>query len=89
MIFGISGDSDDDHEDIFAAANSARKAASTHPSIYLLSQVLLPQVSSNCSYLFVDLACSGKFWKKMEHIFAAVNSDDMQYMKDQVIVQIL
>ncbi|CAA7061087.1 unnamed protein product [Microthlaspi erraticum] len=54
----ITGDSDDDREDIFAAANSARKAA--------------------------NLACSGKFWKKMDHIFAAVNADDMQNMKDQL-----
>ncbi|CAN8252580.1 unnamed protein product [Cochlearia groenlandica] len=54
----ITGESDDDHEDIFAAANSARKAA--------------------------NLACSGKFWKKMDHIFAAVNADDMQNIKDQL-----
>ncbi|CAL9231164.1 unnamed protein product [Arabidopsis halleri] len=54
----ITGESDDDREDIFAAANSARKAA--------------------------DLACSGKFWKKMDHFFAAVNADDMQSMKDQL-----
>ncbi|XP_010421036.1 PREDICTED: uncharacterized protein LOC104706533 isoform X3 [Camelina sativa] len=54
----ITGESDDDREDIFAAANSARKAA--------------------------NLACSGKFWKKMDHIFAAVNADDMQNMKDQL-----
>ncbi|KAG7556087.1 hypothetical protein ISN44_As11g021590 [Arabidopsis suecica] len=55
----ITGESDDDREDIFAAANSARKAA--------------------------NLACSGKFWKKMDPIFAAVNADDMQNMKDQLI----
>ncbi|VVB16831.1 unnamed protein product [Arabis nemorensis] len=54
----ITGESDDDREDIFAAANSARKAA--------------------------NLACSGKFWKKMDHIFAAINADDMQNMKDQL-----
>ncbi|XP_024012705.1 uncharacterized protein LOC18018268 isoform X3 [Eutrema salsugineum] len=54
----ITGESDDDREDIFAAANSARKAA--------------------------NLACSGKFWKKMDHIFAAVNADDMQNIKDQL-----
>ncbi|CDY65613.1 BnaCnng47970D [Brassica napus] len=54
----ITGESDDDREDIFAAANSARKAA--------------------------NLACSGKFWKKMDHIFAAINADDMQNIKDQL-----
>ncbi|KAF3569635.1 hypothetical protein DY000_02018214 [Brassica cretica] len=54
----ITGESDDDREDIFAAANSARKAA--------------------------NLACSGKFWKKMDHIFAAINTDDMQNIKDQL-----
>lgn len=43
---------------------------------------------SNHTYFFVDLACSGKFWKKMDHIFAAVNADDMQNMKDQVIIKI-
>ncbi|WZY80932.1 hypothetical protein YC2023_027316 [Brassica napus] len=60
----ITGESDDDREDIFAAANSARKAASTHLSTYL--------------------ACSGKFWKKMDHIFAAITADDMQNIKDQL-----
>ncbi|XP_019058252.1 PREDICTED: uncharacterized protein LOC104814789 isoform X3 [Tarenaya hassleriana] len=55
----VTGESDDDCEDLFAAANSARKAAADH-------------------------ACSGKFWKKMEYIFASVSSDDMQYMKDQL-----
>ncbi|XP_013611725.1 PREDICTED: uncharacterized protein LOC106318340 isoform X1 [Brassica oleracea var. oleracea] len=54
----ITGESDDDREDIFAAANSTRKAA--------------------------NLACSGKFWKKMDHIFAAINTDDMQNIKDQL-----
>ncbi|KAG2333529.1 hypothetical protein Bca4012_016866 [Brassica carinata] len=54
----ITGESDDDREDIFAAANSARKAA--------------------------NLACSGKFWKKMDHIFAAINADDMQNIKEQL-----
>ncbi|CAH2072168.1 unnamed protein product [Thlaspi arvense] len=54
----ITGESDDDREDIFAAANSARKAA--------------------------NLACSGKFWKKMDHIFSAVSTDDMQNIKDQL-----
>ncbi|KAJ4883648.1 Uncharacterized protein Rs2_33741 [Raphanus sativus] len=54
----ITGESDDDREDIFAAANSARKAA--------------------------NLACSGKFWKKMDHIFAAINADDMQNINDQL-----
>ncbi|CAH8282325.1 unnamed protein product [Eruca vesicaria subsp. sativa] len=54
----ITGASDDDREDIFAAANSARKAA--------------------------NLACSGNFWKKMDHIFAAINADDMQNVKDQL-----
>lgn len=44
---------------------------------------------SNCKYLSVDLACSGKFWKKMDHIFAAINADDMQNMKDQVSIKIL
>ena len=41
MLSGFSGESDDDREDIFAAANSARKAASTHLSTCLVSQVLL------------------------------------------------
>lgn len=90
-IFGISGESDDDREDIFAAANSARKAASTPPSICLLFQVKFycHKFPSNYKYLFVDLACSGNFWKKMDHIFAAVNADDMQNMMDQVIIKIL
>lgn len=42
-IFGFSGESDDDREDIFAAANSARKAAGIHPSICHVFLVLLPQ----------------------------------------------
>ncbi|XP_010535694.1 PREDICTED: uncharacterized protein LOC104810917 isoform X2 [Tarenaya hassleriana] len=54
----VTGESDDDREDLFAAANSACKASSH--------------------------TCSGKFWKKMEYIFASVSSDDMQYMKDQL-----
>ncbi|CAN8300999.1 unnamed protein product [Cochlearia groenlandica] len=54
----ITGESDDDCEDIFAAANSTRKAA--------------------------NLACSGKFWKKMDHIFSALNAYDMQSIKDQL-----
>jgi hypothetical protein len=41
----ITGESDDDREDIFAAANSARKAASIHPSICHVFQFLLPQIS--------------------------------------------
>lgn len=44
-ISGFSGESDDDREDIFAAANSARKAASNNPSICLVLQVLLPRIS--------------------------------------------
>lgn len=44
-IIGLSGESDDDREDIFAAANSARKAASIHPSICHVFQGLLLQIS--------------------------------------------
>jgi len=51
-------------------------------SIFIAANFLLTRY-----IVFVDhLACSGKFWKKMDHIFAAVNVDDMQNMKDQVII---
>ncbi|XP_077241272.1 uncharacterized protein LOC143881849 isoform X2 [Tasmannia lanceolata] len=54
----FTGESDDDHEELLAAANSA----------------------PNASY---D-ACSGSFWKRMEPIFAFVNSDDIDYLKQHI-----
>ncbi|XP_031261152.1 uncharacterized protein LOC116119352 isoform X3 [Pistacia vera] len=62
MLNNVTSDfaveSDDDHEDLFAAANSARNASS--------------------------LACSGKFWKKMESIFASLSLEDMTFLKQQL-----
>ncbi|XP_077235785.1 uncharacterized protein LOC143877548 isoform X2 [Tasmannia lanceolata] len=54
----FTGESDDDHEELLAAANSAH----------------------NSSYH----ACSGSFWKKMEPIFAFLNSDDLAHLKQQI-----
>jgi len=33
---------------------------------------------------YVDLACSGPFWNKMESIFASISLDDASYLKQQV-----
>ncbi|GLU19187.1 hypothetical protein SLE2022_354500 [Rubroshorea leprosula] len=54
----ITGESEDDHEELFTAASSAHNASS--------------------------LACSGSFWKKMELIFAPINSEDASYLKHQL-----
>ncbi|XP_010244738.1 PREDICTED: uncharacterized protein LOC104588490 isoform X2 [Nelumbo nucifera] len=54
----FAGESDDDHEELLAAANSAHKS----------------------SYL----ACSSSFWKKIEPLFASVNSDDLAYLRKQL-----
>ncbi|KAG9458950.1 hypothetical protein H6P81_003458 [Aristolochia fimbriata] len=54
----FTGESDDDHEELLAAANFARSAG-YH-------------------------ACSSAFWKKMEPIFALVNSEDIAYLRQQI-----
>ncbi|XP_044505584.1 uncharacterized protein LOC123225582 [Mangifera indica] len=54
----VAGESDDDHEDLLAATNSACNAS--------------------------NLACSGKFWKKMESIFTSLSLEDMTFLKQQL-----
>lgn len=45
----------------------------------LLSEFLIKQM---CFY--VDLACSGSFWKKMELGFASLSIEDISFLKQQV-----
>ncbi|XP_026427511.1 uncharacterized protein LOC113323422 isoform X1 [Papaver somniferum] len=54
----FTGESDDDHEELLAAA------ASVHTSR--------------------NHACTGSFWKKMEPVFATVNSDTAAFLKQQL-----
>lgn len=37
----------------------------------------------------VGLACSGPFWNKMESIFASVSSEDLSYLKQQVLITLV
>lgn len=38
--------------------------------------------------VYVDLACSGPFWHKMESIFATVSMENSAYLKQQVATSI-
>jgi len=51
----LTGEMDDDHEEIVAAAEAATNTS--------------------------NFACSGSFWKEMEHYFAVPTKDDIDYLK--------
>lgn len=89
----FSGESDDDHEDLFAAADSARNASSMHlgNSVSCLSPVepaLFLYILFSVTHILLvplGLACSGTFWKKMKYIFSSLSLEDVTYFKQQVV----
>ncbi|MCL7035545.1 hypothetical protein MKW94_029911 [Papaver nudicaule] len=58
VVSDFTGESDDDHEELLAAATSVHSSR--------------------------NHACTGSFWKKMEPIFAAINSDTAAFLKQQL-----
>lgn len=81
------------------AANAARNASSMSLNVISFSSFYFGSSLKNSTfvasvhitkYWFVSigLACSGPFWKKMESIFASVSSDDLSYLKQQVVMEI-
>lgn len=98
LLFLLPGESDDDHEELLAAAAAARKASCiisvsliSWILIYLCVQMLFPQafyiycLFKLYMHCFADISCSGRFWKKMEPFFGSVSSQDVSYMKQEVI----
>ena len=95
LAYCLPGESDDDHEELYLAATSARSASSM-PLTYLYI-VIIEKCSISAAYLSflrvsdivwlvsVGLACSNTFWKKMEYIFASLRSEDASYLKQQVL----
>lgn len=89
-MYVVLGKSDDDREELMAAANHARNAScKTITFLFLILGVRSYSASSlwYIIYIFfisVDLACSSAFWKKIEPIFAPVSSKDKTYLSTQV-----
>lgn len=99
VVLSFSGESDDDHEELYLAASSARDASSMCFTLLLHTQfhfslqkqhiyVRYPYQSLTLLLVSVGLACSGPFWKKMESIFGALSPEDISYLKRQVMIEI-
>jgi hypothetical protein len=88
------GESDDDREELYKAANAALNASSVY--LNLLPPFNISYISPLCFSFFSALCltsllpffmqdlASGPFWSKMEYIFASISLDDASFVKQQV-----
>ncbi|KAJ6986618.1 hypothetical protein NC653_019981 [Populus alba x Populus x berolinensis] len=80
----FSGESDDDREELLAAANFACNASCMHMTSSPPPPPASLYVHSFLTFSFADISCSGSFWKKMEPVFAPICSGDSSYLKQQL-----
>lgn len=83
-----AGESDDDHEELLAAANAALNASRYFKQSSLLSMSALDCEQRNNSVSCAERACPNSFWKQCEPIFGLFSVEDITYLAQQVMMRL-
>lgn len=92
MLFNsLTGESDDDREELLSAASFASSASCMHSirSFFDWMNVevnFFPVISYVIGFIS-DSACTTSFWKKVETIFASVSAEDISHLEQQVMIK--
>jgi hypothetical protein len=78
--------SEDDHEELLAAANAALSIDFTFTFCSFLNFLLLETIEylNDIFFLAAGSACSSPFWRQVEPFFAFLTAEDVAYPSQQV-----